>query len=151
MPLSSLTSLLFHPIPRELLPDKPSPVDGQVNTLLFPDLQPGQASVAHSVVGNFYYDSGMVGVALGMLAVGAGLRLLYAYYRAHPDNDQVRLVYASSLPLVIVLFRGNLPDTFARSLFTVVPLIIVFAVAGRRLGVAPTGATIRPRSRARGI
>lgn len=131
-PFSAVTSLLAHPIPRELWRDKPTTVDGQVDVILFPDLESGAASVAHSVVGNFYYDSGLIGVALGMVAVGAGLRLLYGYYRLHAKNDQVRVVYASALPLVIVLFRGNLPDTFARALFTIGPLLLVYAASGRR-------------------
>ena len=144
-PLTSITSLLFHPIPRELWRDKPSTVDGQVNLLLFPELQPGAATVAHSVVGNFYYDSGMVGVALGMLAIGVGMRLLYGYYLAHADNDQIRVAYASVLPLVIVLFRGNLPDTLARALFTVGPLLLVFAVTGVKTRARPARAALRPR------
>jgi hypothetical protein len=119
-------------------------MDGQVDLLLFPDLQPGAATVAHSVVGNFYYDSAMIGVALGMLAVGAGLRLLYAYYLADRDNDQVRVVYASTLPLVIVLFRGNLPDTLARALFTVAPLLIVFVASGVRPRTPAPSALTRP-------
>jgi hypothetical protein len=127
-PFSSVISLIAHPIPRELWRDKPTTVDGQVDVMLFPDLESGAASVAHSVVGNFYYDTGMIGVAIGMLVVGWGLRVLYAYFRLHANNDQVRVVYASALPLVIVLFRGNLPDTFARALFTVGPLLLAYAV-----------------------
>lgn len=143
-PFSSLTSLIFHPIPREFWAEKPTTLDGVVDVMLFTDLQSGAASVAHSVVGNFFYDSGLIGVAIGMLTVGVALRYLFAYYRANAGNDQVRLAYASSLPLVIVLFRGNLPDTLARALFTVGPLILVALIAGvrtpqRRLVARPAG------------
>jgi hypothetical protein len=130
---SAVLTLISHPIPRSLWPSKPHPTDETLDAMLLPGVALGDASMAHSVMGSFYYDSGYPGIFLGMLAIGVGIRWLWEYRKQNDGNDTVALFYATCLPIVIVLLRGNLPDTFARALFTSAPIILVALLARRRL------------------
>jgi hypothetical protein len=126
-PGSALTTVLTHPIPRSLWPNKPRPADDILNDAIFQNNTrgTGNAQVAMSIVMNFYLDSGYLGVAVGMLFLGIVARAIASYRWRFPANDSVMRLYAMTLPMLIVLVRGSLPITLGRLLFTVAPLIVL--------------------------
>lgn len=134
----TLETVLTRPIPRILWSNKPRQAEDIINNELFGN-EIGAAGVALSVLGGFYYDSGYVGIFLGMGLIGIAFRALYEYLLKNPTNDVVRLFYASALPLTIVLMRGNIPSTLSWALFTSVPLpVLAIMSARRRKGSAET-------------
>jgi hypothetical protein len=144
-PGSALAALITHPVPRRLWPDKPFPSDSMLNEYLW-DVEATDASVAYSLLGGFYFDAGLLGIGIGMVIVGVGLRTLWTWFLLNRANDWVTVTYAAALPFVVVLLRGNLPDTFSRVLFVVVPLLVIAKLAGytrRRLSAAETS-RLRP-------
>lgn len=139
-PGNTITSTLAQPIPRLLWPNKPYPADSHINAVAFRHLTAGQSRMgeAFSPIGGFWYDSGWFGVVIGMALLGWALRMLWRYFALHRNNDIVRILYSISLPLIVVLMRGNIPDTLGRTVFFVIPLLVIVWLAG----VAPrsTGA-----------
>jgi hypothetical protein len=126
-PLSALEDLVAAPIPHQLWHSKPYNSDAVLDTYFFGQhgVTESSASVAYSVMGGFYYDSGLVGVFIGMFLIGMLFRALYEYFIANKTNDFVIIVYAMALPIIPILMRGNLADTFSRSLFIFAPVPIV--------------------------
>ena len=121
----TLSSLGASPIPAEIWPTKPQSADLQVYSYLYPrDAKVTRAGYAPSLIGGFYYDFGFVGVFLGSLLVGIAARVLYAYLMANPGNASVRLAYAASLPLFLVLLRSNPTDTLPRAVYLVGPIFL---------------------------
>jgi hypothetical protein len=135
-PFSAIENLVAAPIPRQLWPSKPFNSDGILDKTFFGEhgVTSSSASVAFSVLGGFYYDSGLIGVALGMLFIGTLLRVLYEYFTTHRDNEFVIVMYSLALPIIPILMRGNLADTFSRALFIFAPVPIVALCARRTRG-----------------
>jgi hypothetical protein len=134
-PFTSITSVLAQPIPRSLWPGKPYHPEGYLDVAAFGAQgvsSAGSASVLFTTMGGFYYDSGVIGVIVGMAFVGALLRVISEYVTAHRSNALVLLTLSAILPLVVVLSRGNLADTLSRSLFVVVPIPVIAFLARKR-------------------
>ena len=127
----TISSLVAQPIPRQLWPGKPRLANTYLNDYLL-TVEQGEAGAAYSVIGELYYDLGLVSVVIGMLAVGALFRALWAYRQANRGNDMIAMLFAASLPYTVVLVRGNFGDSLARSLFTVVPILVVAYLAARQ-------------------
>jgi hypothetical protein len=126
-PLLSVRSLVTHPVPRSIWPEKPYPADNVLNEYFFgrTGVKKSSASVAYSLMGSFWLDGGWATVVLGMWVTGVGLGVLRRYYERQAQNEWAMLFYAASLPFVVILLRGNLADTFSRTLFILVPLLVV--------------------------
>ena len=129
----TLLSLATNWIPRRFYPTKPVTADEKVYTMLLPkQASYSKAGTAPSIFGGFYYDSGLVGVLIGSMLFGVLARALYEYLLKYPASAGVRLLYASTLPFIIVLLRGNPTDTLARMLYIVFPILITLWLTGRR-------------------
>ena len=134
LPGVTALSLLSRPVPNQLWPGKPETADARIFTYLFPRVASAtRAGSAPSVFGGLWLDSGYFGVVIGSFLFGFAARVLYEYFLRLAGNPSVRLLYAASLPVVLMLLRGNPTDTLARAAFLIVPiLIIVWFAAPRR-------------------
>jgi hypothetical protein len=119
----TVKSLLLHPIPRFAYPEKPRQVDDVLNDALYPGYEQGRAGPAYSVLGGLYFDSGFIGVFVGMVIVGFALRRLWGFFLANRNALEAQLVFAAALPFTVVLCRGTFLDTASRALFVVGPLL----------------------------
>ena len=86
-------------IPRVILPDKTD--TGTVGAAFAIDYRfsapgPSQTSVAMTQVGELYLDFGTLGVAVGMLFVGALYRLINDYFSARRGSALVLALYAAT-------------------------------------------------------
>ena len=127
-PLTSLTTVLAAPVPRSVWGSKPYVAEAKIDAAAF-GVTAGSASVAFSVLGGFYYDSGAIGVLLGMALIGALLRFISEYLSLYRSSAIGRLMLSATLPLVLVLARGTLSSTLAQAIFVVAPIPVVGAVA----------------------
>jgi hypothetical protein len=128
-----------NPVPDQFWPGKPQTADIEIYSYLFPEQAKfTKAGTAPSMFGGFYYDSGFLGLIVGALLVGILARLLFEYLRANPGSAGVRLLYAASLPLFVILLRGNPTDTFARASYLVLPIVVGLWFASARLGGSPS-------------
>lgn len=123
---STVTDIFVRAVPRPLWPDKPLEANDAVVATLWPvHYSLSRAGPASSLIGPFYADSGLPTVMFGMFLVGAVFALLWRWFQRNSNLVIAQLVYSTALPFVIILMRGAIPDTLARALFFVVPLLFL--------------------------
>lgn len=135
-----LLSSLGAVIPRALWPGKPLTADVILNGH-FLGAGVNDASVAYSIFGEAYLDSGLIGVVLLGLTIGIFYRKAYSALLRGRSDGLVVAVYSVLVPLSITLLRGVLAYTLAYALFVVVPLLIVGWFVGRASRDATSGRT----------
>lgn len=124
MPGGTILDIVTRMVPRPLWPDKPPEVNGVVVSTLWPERsQHTRAMPATSVIGAFYADSGIIGVSIGMLALGIAIAALWKWYQRYSTSTYATVLMAMCLPYVVILMRGYVADTLARATFTVIPLL----------------------------
>ncbi len=123
---STATDIIIRAVPRPLWPDKPLEANDAVIATLWPThYDSSRAGPAFSLVGPLYADSGLMTVMLGMFLVGTVFAMLWRWLQRHSHMVTTQLVYSMALPFVVILMRGTIPDTLARALFFVVPLLFL--------------------------
>jgi hypothetical protein len=131
---ATAVDVLVRAVPRPLWPEKPLEANDAVVNALWPEhYSMSRASSAFSIVGPFYADSGVSTVMIGMFILGIGLASMWQWFRRYAEFFFAQLLYSASLPLVAVLMRGTIPDTLARALFVVGPLLLVAAIVRSRI------------------
>lgn len=127
-PFGVVTDIFVRMVPHELWPGgaKPLGLNNTLQTMLWPrHFSLSRAGAAYSVLGPLYFDSGFVGVSLGMFLIGAFLAAVWRWYIIHPSNINAMLVYSLGLPFVVILLRGTITDTLVSMLYVVLPLIFL--------------------------
>lgn len=136
-----ITATLAAPVPGLLWAKKPTQGDQVVYNNLFPQ----QAAVtragnASGFFGGFFFDGGLPGVVLYSLFIGIVSRALWEWWLRHGKHHLgATLIFATALPFIIVLQRGNISDTTGRSVFFVLPVVVVLWLATRRVRVPGRG------------
>lgn len=124
--------LLIRPIPRALWKGKPVPPRDKLLTRLWAvESRSDTPQSAFSTLLYFYWDFSVAGVAAGMLLLGIGARLLFAYFLRQPSSLAVQVLYALALWFVVIGLRDGPVDTFIRAMFVVFPAWVVFRIAAR--------------------
>lgn len=127
---ASVGDFVTRPIPRELWSNKPlSPREKLISHVWPAEYAHRVANPEFSVLLYFYLDFAILGVIVGMAAYGVIARGLYEYFRTHHDNLVVRLMFALSVPFVVIALRDSPVDTFARGIFIFLPIWFAFRFA----------------------
>ena len=122
-------------IPRIVWPDKPDISIGREfgHTFRFANPMDDVTEVAPSIVGDFYWNFGVIGVVLGMPLMGAAYRWYFRRYGEGSGFDPIRkAIYATLIPTVL-LFEANVAMITAGAV-KVLAIIVVFVIVARRLG-----------------
>ena len=128
---ATITDILIRIVPRPLWPDKPLESNDALVDVLWPvHHSKSRAGPAFSLMGPFYADSGIITVALGMFLAGALLATLWCWLQRYHTNVIAQMIYSMGLPFVVILMRGTIPDTLARMLFMLIPLVLVMLFMG---------------------
>ncbi|MGA8363655.1 MAG: O-antigen polymerase [Solirubrobacteraceae bacterium] len=144
-----LYSTAVHWIPKSLWPNKPKSYAETLYADLFPaDYQISRANTEFTIIGDFYYDSGLIGVALGMALLGFLLRFLYDRLVVHSSSDLSLIAYAPVTPLLVLLLRGDISLTLGKMLYVYAPLLIALLLARRhpRPSTVPPVVTTQPQT-----
>jgi hypothetical protein len=133
-----LTDLAIRVIPRPLWPDKPMEANDQFVAYMWSEqYQVARAGSASSFIGHLYQDSGLWTVFLGMFALGAILKATWVWREKWSGHLSVQLVYATVLPITLVLLRGTLTFAAVNAAFIIMPLALGLWVA-RKSGLVPS-------------
>jgi hypothetical protein len=128
--------LVTRPIPRIVWPTKPEPPRERLIATLWPaESARGSINVEFSVLLYFYWDFGLIGVAVGLAALGVGARWLYEYFLARPESLSAQLTYSVAVWFIVIGLRNSPVDTFITGVFIGGPLIVIFKLA--KQAVAP--------------
>lgn len=129
----TIADLFLRPIPRAFWPEKPlTPVQQTVETLWPRAFADGIANPEFSVLLAFYRDFGLLGIVMGMAGFGILARALYEYYLAYKTNILVILILGVNLSFIVLGVRDNPVDNLWRWVPMVIPLWMVFQIAGRK-------------------
>jgi hypothetical protein len=140
-PGGTLAATLVQPVPGSFWRGKPKDPEVKIYATLFPvNAAATQAGFASSTLGSFYADSGFVGVVIYCALLGIILRVMFEWWRMNKRNASVTIVYAATLPLLIILLRANPPAALGLWTILVAPILIAFWYGARRPVRARTSA-----------
>jgi hypothetical protein len=127
-------SLLVHWIPGGLWPNKPKSYAELLYSRLFPaNYAVSRADTEFSVLGDFYYDSGPIGVLVGMACLGLVVRAVYDRLNFGARTALGLAAYAPFPALLVILMRGDLTLVAGVFLYVYSPFIVA-AIVARRTG-----------------
>ncbi|MGY1736599.1 hypothetical protein [Geodermatophilus sp. SYSU D00684] len=125
-----VVSTLGAPVPRLVWPGKPRTVDLVLNQVLF-DRGVNEASVAYSMIGEAYFDSGALGVVTVAVAFGAFYGFAVRRGRERSASPFGTALLAVATALVPVVIRGILAYSLAIAAFATVPLFVLSVLVAR--------------------
>jgi O-antigen/teichoic acid export membrane protein len=135
-PGSEIVSIVTRPIPSRLWPDKPLSSSESLYSGFFPEnYSLNKAGTLFTLAGEFFYDSGFIGVVGWMAIVGYLLARLWRWIITDKSNPWHWTIYAPMFMVCVIGFRGDLALTFGISLFIVGPLLAAYASARSRMPV----------------
>jgi hypothetical protein len=117
-------------VPRLLWPDKPNIAIGQWITDTYGSGSHIQSNTGPSFIGDLYLNFGVFSVVIGMLVVGAVLRLFQTHFLG-PNPTTIGILAAI---VVIVQFHikqvGSASYVLASTVFALAPVLIVYLAVG---------------------
>jgi hypothetical protein len=117
-------------VPRIAWPGKPTSPQELLYSRLFPEEYAStKAGTGFTLLGDFYYDSGVVGVILGMGGLGALSGALWASVLARRRSPWTVIFYAPAFTFYLILLRGNIPLVLSLAGFVYGPLAIAYLTA----------------------
>jgi hypothetical protein len=126
--------LVVRPVPRAIWPDKPEIPRRELIATIWPvEYERGTINVEFSALLYFYWDFGLLGVAVGLMAYGVLERYLYEYLLVRGPTMYGQVLFAMGAWFVVIGLRDSPVDTFVRALFVLAPVWLVFALAHSRL------------------
>lgn len=126
-------SLLTHWVPSDVWPGKPRSSGELLYSIFFPDdYAVSRANAQFSVIGEFYFDSGVLGVVAGLAGVGWLTALTYAWFRRHEANRWAQISY-SMFPWVMIFgLRGDLLQTSTLAFYLYLPVAFAYLLSPTR-------------------
>lgn len=112
-------------VPRVWWPGKPIGV-GKLTSILY-DHNP-DSSIALSLPGELYANSGVPGSLLGMLLFGVLVGGICRWYERQRGSSAAIVIYVQLVACMFLEVRGDILDTTAPLLYHVLPVIIIFSV-----------------------
>ena len=143
-PFQTVISALGYPLPRKLVGTKPKAAGQWVVDRLFPTNTGNRSSFNPAMFGDFYSDWGWVTIILYDIAIGIVVRFMWEYFRRHATSEGVQIVFAATLPVLVIMVRNSVVDAFARSLFLSGPLLLCLIVCSRQKMRRMAGYRVRP-------
>ena len=131
-----LGDLVARPIPAQLWTGKPEPPGQEVVGVVWPQAK-GDFDPAFTPLLFLFWDFGLVGVAVGMVLLGAGARGLYEYFLLHPANILVQLLFAAGIWYLVAAVRHDPVTVFVWGMVLFAPLVAIFSFASRGGGQDP--------------
>ncbi len=127
-----VTSVAAQPIPRLLWPGKPAVPEEQIMAQAFPvEYLRNRAGATFTAMGSFYYDSGWLGVIVGMFIVGVGFRR--AWQASYGAGTIGGAAVASTIPGITIAFaRASVDPAILLMVWTTVPIAVTVWLASRQ-------------------
>ena len=131
-PGQTLLSLAAYPLPRKLVGSKPPAAGQEVIDRLFPNPNSDvRASFNPALFGDFWADDGWVTIVLYCFAIGIAVRFMWEYFLRNRSSEGMQIVFAQTLPILVIMIRNSAVDAIARSLFLSGPLFLCLIVCSR--------------------
>jgi len=133
-------------IPRSIYPDKMPEASELFALAFYPERWlEGRGGARVSMIGEFYMNFGLFGVAIGSAILGSGMRRLYRVLPKNADPSKV-LCYAIVMSSFYFLIRGNFVGVTVRFMTDWIPVWCVLSLASNQISyikLSPLIATCR--------
>jgi hypothetical protein len=143
-PLQTLLCAVGYWVPRKILHNKPPAAGQWVVDRLFPETKQIRASFNPALFGDFWADGGWWTIVIYDILVGIICRFIWEYFKRHSFSEGVQILFAATLPVLVIMVRNSVVDAFARSLFLSGPLLLCLIVCSRERIRRFAGYRIRP-------
>jgi hypothetical protein len=144
-----LGDLVIRPVPRALWSDKPLPPrEKLLSTMLPDDYKDGSLNAEFSLLLYFYWDFGVVGVVVGLMAFGIGSRALYEHLRRNEASLSAQITYSLSVWLLPIALRDSPIDTLIKAGVIVLPAWLIVWLS---TGSTPTRAVLEKEQERAGL
>jgi hypothetical protein len=130
-PGQTLLSLVTYPLPRKLVGSKPPAAGQEVINRLFPTTTMVRASFNPALFGDFWADDGWLTIVLYCFVIGVAVRYFWEYFLRNVSSEGMQIVFAETLPILVIMVRNSAVDALARSLFLSGPLLLCLLVCSR--------------------
>ena len=90
-----------------------------------------RASFNPSMFGDLFADYGWITLAAFSVLIGIAMRILWEYFQRQPRSVGLQIVFAGTLPMLVIMIRNNVTDAVGRSLYQIGPLILCLIVCSR--------------------
>jgi len=131
---ATIGDLVLRPIPRQFWHGKPEPIDVAVTARVWPVARAtGDFQPTYTPLLSFYWDLGLLGVALGMAVYGILARAAFEYLLRAQDAFIVQLLYAAWLWTFVFALRADPTLAFSELVIVLGPLVAVAAIGARSL------------------
>jgi hypothetical protein len=118
-------SVLLHWVPKQLWPNKPESYEEVLYSRLFPgSYATARNGTEFSILGDFYYDSGLLGVIVGMAALGLLSRYCYDFFMRRGRRGLGAVGYSMVPILLVMVFRGDITLSIALIIYSYLPIAI---------------------------
>ncbi len=131
----SLASILWAPIPQSVWPEKPPVRIGPaISPAVFRFDADRRTGDPPGIVGEFWINAGLAGVIIGMLVLGAAVRVVDRWYRLVPETSGLSaLLYGVfAVALVLRLPRGDFTGVVIEALGQLVILVCLLWILRSR-------------------
>ncbi len=121
-------------IPSKLWANKPKSYAELLYASLFPaNYRVTRNGTEFSVLGDFYYDSGPIGVAVGMLVLGLFCRFLFERLGRYSRGGLSAVAYAPVPALMVPMLRGDFTLVLGLALYVYAPIGLAAVVVNQRM------------------
>jgi oligosaccharide repeat unit polymerase len=126
----SYAKLFLSVIPRDLWAEKPETISWVATQIFRPEMQEIGVSYNPTILGEMYYNFGIVGIAAGSLLFGLACRMLYYFLQNNIRYVGGGIIYAALLFSILEQFRGAFSNiTTHYIVFYVIPVVLVSVLA----------------------
>lgn len=127
-------------IPAQLWPSKPRSSSEELYSRYFPaHYEINRAGTLFTLASEFYYDSGIAGVLIGMGLVGLAFAAMWRWVLARPGDVWAAALYAIVPGMSTIIFRGDLALSFGLALFLFGPVLAGYWLGARRRAAPAAG------------
>ncbi|WP_372791309.1 hypothetical protein [Paraconexibacter sp.] len=129
---ATVGDLLLAPVPSALFPSKPQTARNEllIDVTGVPCQTTGQTSCPDfSVVGTFYQDWHILGVILGMGALGWGAAAAWRRHLVQPRNPYRAVIVAVVVVQLPIIIRAGFMPAFSWSLYFVLPTLLILRLS----------------------
>jgi oligosaccharide repeat unit polymerase len=123
-------------VPRALWPSKPLGIGNYFMEVFFPEMFLTN-TVTPGLFGILYLDAGLIGIALGCLALGFAMRALFLGHNYSTGPSIATLVYVFAFPNIVNVMQSGAHTVLLTLIWSSPPILLVLFLGGARFRRTP--------------
>ena len=131
----SYAKFIYAAIPRTLWEDKPETISRVVVRNFFPEHYEKGVSMSPTLMGEAYFNFGLIGIALIMLFYGVFCQTLYAFMKSNLDTTAGIVTYGALAPFLFESHRGYFFESTVLYFLVTISIVTAFRLSQKKNSV----------------